>query len=121
MSNRVVFSAQASDKRAPVVDTSKVRYASYFENMHRERLIYAVDQDGRATLWHSDMDWRPVLLEPFGILLLVMEEEEWRWLHLCWEVSRWARNVPAGTEDPPPRNPTEAEAQKLLDQLRRRA
>lgn len=56
----LVVARTANKGAARRFDSPNYSYVSYFENQDGEQLILTWKAgEERATLWHSDMDWRP--------------------------------------------------------------
>jgi hypothetical protein len=69
------------DQVAPRPD----RYVGYFENMFGEVMIFVRESKSpTAMLYHSDMDWEPVVVEGGYAPDIVLNESEMMWLRACW-------------------------------------
>lgn len=77
-----------------------VAWMEHTANEYGEQLVFVVDVGGEAALYHSDYDWKRVVVLNLPILGptapgILLAAEELAWVRDCWNQSAEARTAPA--------------------------
>ena len=80
----------ATSGQSPHIDDLRPnQYLGYFENEHREQVVFVYDRDSdQGILYLGDAGWEtPHAVVNGAVPDLTLSETELRWLHACWQAA----------------------------------
>lgn len=79
--------------KAPELKSSPRLYTAYFENEHRDQLVFQYDEETEeGRLWHGDWNWEHSFLIKDGTCPgMILDHSEAAWLLLVWLTSHRAQ------------------------------